>query len=99
MTKSATPSVPAAARPAWLALGAASARLAHGGHRPPCARDPRMWDTDADAASRAEAAEACNWCPLIHPCRVYADHAGEVWHVWGGRDRTVHRTYAWRTTG
>lgn len=98
MTRAPSVDVPVDAVEAWLALGAASARLADQGRRPPCTNNPQMWDTDADPDSRAEAVEACGCCPLMHECTVYADVAAEAWHIRGGRDRTVHRTYRWKTT-
>ena len=84
--------IPSEAAPAWLALVAALDGLADRARRPVCESRPDDWASDAPAAVRREAAAACGHCPVIRPCAVYADAAGERCHVWGGIDRTPQPT-------
>lgn len=62
--------------------------LADRGLRTPCQREPEAWFTE-HRAHQAEAAAACLWCPLIEPCRNYADVTGQTHGVWGGVPRPV----------
>ena len=55
----------------------------------PCQADPEAWVGD-DPALRAEAAEACHWCPALEACRRAADAGREQWGVWAGQDRSPH---------
>lgn len=80
--------IPFDALPAWLALSAALDRLADEGRVPVCAQRPSQWDQDAKPAARRDAAEACGYCPALHPCAAYADMAKEKHGVWGGIDRS-----------
>ena len=76
--------IPEAALPAWRTL---SALLTE--QTPPCAVAPDLWFSD-DADSRADAAQACEYCPTrIHiACAEYANTAREQHGVWAGHDRT-----------
>jgi hypothetical protein len=88
MSRSASePTIPPVAFSAWLTLTRAIARLEATGRRPLCRQHPDQWDADATPSTRAEAAKACDFCPLLQPCATYADLAAETFHVWGGRDR------------
>lgn len=78
--------IPKNAVPAWLALEAAHDRLLR---TPVCTQAPDDWSSDAKPAVRRDAAVACTFCPLLEPCRAYADLAGERHGVWGGIDRTT----------
>lgn len=80
--------IPFDALPAWLALSTALERLADEGRVPVCAQRPEQWSSDAKRTARADAAEACGYCPVLHPCAAYADAAGEQHGVWGSVDRT-----------
>lgn len=75
--------IPALARPAWDLLRAGLASVAV-----PCTAEPGPWFSD-DAASRAEAAQACTTCPLILACAGYADAAQEKFGTWAGIERSV----------
>lgn len=80
--------IPPSAVPAWLTLAAAHDRLI----RPPvCTTAPDDWSTDAPADVRRDAVEACTFCPLLEPCRMYDEAADERHGVWGGVDRVDHR--------
>ena len=68
-------------------LADALADLAETGRTTPCQREPDLWTSD-DHKERTEAANACQMCPLIDPCRTHAEANAETWHVWGGIDRT-----------
>lgn len=54
--------------------------------RIPCSRSG-AW-VSSEARERAEAAEACQWCPVLAECATAAESTGERWGVWGGRDLT-----------
>jgi hypothetical protein len=65
---------------AWLALVAVLDRMVS---PPVCARNPEAWQTGA----KADAVEACRWCPARRPCRVFGEANREPAGVWGGVDR------------
>ena len=71
---------------AIVALSEALLTLTHHDKRPPCAHDDR-WTSD-DAGQRATAVVMCGSCPLIVPCRQYADQIKATHGVWAGVDRT-----------
>ena len=52
----------------------------------PCGPNPDPWYGDTPA-ERAEAAELCSGCAVLHLCAAAAAEAGERWGVWGGVDR------------
>lgn len=79
--------IPPEAAPAWVSLTCALDRLAEQGGRPVCATRPDQWSADARASARSDAAEACTYCPALHPCAAFADAADERHGVWGGIDR------------
>lgn len=71
----------------WVALIDAGQAVAT-----PCrSTDPDLWHAD-HVEDRRTAADLCERCPLLDPCRQYADVAGETEGVWGGHDRTTRRT-------
>ncbi len=78
--------------PAWLALCLALDRLAERGRRPVCESSPNQWSGDVRATARRDAAEACMFCPALHPCASYAQAADERHGVWGGTDRGLRPT-------
>lgn len=55
------------------------------GRRTPCEVDPDPF-TSENKADRAEAAEACQWCPVRVRCLRMAVANGEKAHVWAGHD-------------
>lgn len=57
----------------------------------PCRVDPEPF-TSENYRQRAEAAQACGACPLLNPCREYAQAQDERWHVWAGVDRRPRPT-------
>lgn len=61
--------------------------LAKQGRLTPCQREGEPFTSD-DRDERSEAAQACRMCPLLTACATHADTSPEVWHVWGGIDRT-----------
>lgn len=73
-----------------LAAGDVLARalevLADRGLSTPCQREPEAWFAE-HRAQQADAAEACGWCPLLEPCRTYADVTEQMHGVWGGVPR------------
>lgn len=71
--------------PAWVALSKVLDALP----RPaPCQTDPEPFTSD-DKAERQEAASACvTACLALSACRRFVGAQAEVWHVWGGEDRT-----------
>ncbi len=81
-----------AAQPAWLALRYALDRLAERGRRPVCETRPDQWSADAHGTARRDAAEACMFCPALHPCASFAQAADERVGVWGGTDRGLRPT-------
>ena len=63
--------------------------LADRGRMTPCQTNPEAWFAE-HRAQQAAAAEACTYCPLLEPCRTYADATDQVLHgVWGGVPRPV----------
>lgn len=76
--------IPTGALDSWRTL-----RTAHADSTAtPCQADPGPWFADTPEA-RGLAAHACGSCPIVAPCRDYADAAGERCGVWGGQDRHV----------
>src|SRR5436190_1382966 len=75
---------------AWLTLGDALLRMEHQGRRPVCATRPEDWH-DARPDVRAEAADACTWCPARAACHAFATANGERHGVYGGHDFTPAR--------
>jgi hypothetical protein len=67
--------IPVGAEQAWQTLSAALDGLT-----PACQSDPEAWF----AAEPTAAVRACQRCPALDPCRVYAQTAGERAGVWGG---------------
>jgi transcription factor WhiB len=63
-------------------------RLTDEGRAPLCVQRPEQWGPDAKPSARTDAAEACSYCPALHPCAAYADAANERHGVWGGVDRS-----------
>lgn len=63
-------------------------------HGAPC-RGRSDW-TDDDRDVRAEAAAACQHCPVTALCGTYAHAADERFGVWAGRDRTTSPSIARR---
>jgi hypothetical protein len=55
---------------------------------PPCSGAPETWWT---LQTVEEAVAACAECRVLQLCRDYADRSGEMWGVWGGRDRDQRR--------
>jgi Transcription factor WhiB len=55
--------------------------------RPPCAGHADQWTSD-NRRQRANAARACQSCPLLTPCGQYADAIKARHGVWAGIDRT-----------
>ncbi len=76
-----------AAMPAWLSLTHALGELANDHRRPVCESSPDDWSPDAPLAVRADAAEACGWCPAMGPCGRFADTNQERHGVWAAVDR------------
>lgn len=72
---------------AWTNLGAVLTDLRASGASVPCWVDPDPF-TSEDPAERREAATACQWCPALPACRLFAATNGETAHVWAGIDRT-----------
>ncbi|WP_368668665.1 WhiB family transcriptional regulator [Nocardioides massiliensis] len=71
---------------AWVSLVAALEAQVGVGRPTPCQVDPEPFTSD-ELRERRDAARACAGCPLIEACEAFAVANGEVWHVWGGRDR------------
>ena len=64
--------------------------LAARGQRTHCS-DPslsELWLSEHEP-ERAEAAQLCIGCPVLHPCRQAAEAQDERWGVWGVIDRTI----------
>lgn len=76
-----------ATAPARAGLMRAVAERERAGEPPPCRLVPEPFTSD-QYAERRRAAELCARCPLAGLCRTYAAEAGEVWGVWGGKDRS-----------
>lgn len=72
---------------AWLTLGDSLRLMEEQGRQPVCAARPDDWH-DARPNVRAEAAEACTWCPALDACRAFATANGERHGVYGGHDFT-----------
>jgi hypothetical protein len=67
-------------------LTAALVQLRDADQATPCQRHPcRVFGSieEREAASRA-----CAGCPILEPCRAYAEWARESHGVWGGVDRS-----------
>lgn len=77
---------------AWLALADALDRLTDDGRRPVCESRPDQWSGDATPSARADAAEACTYCPVMAACRAFAEANHEPQGVFGGRDFTRGRS-------
>lgn len=77
------------ARASFVALLLAVDRLNEAGKRTPCQGSPASWSADAALSDRRQAAQACQFCPVLEECGAYADAAAEPWHVWAGRDRSL----------
>jgi hypothetical protein len=58
------------------------------GRSTPCQSDPSLWFS-VHAAERAEAAQACAWCPLLTACDTYAATNDERHGVWAGVDKEL----------
>lgn len=74
--------------PAWQDLARLLARLTDAGVQVPCQVDPDPF-TSENYRDRAEAAQACRWCPALDTCRRFAESNAESWHVWAGVDLTA----------
>lgn len=58
------------------------------GRESPCRASPsNAWLSD-NATERAEAMQACNFCPAILECREFARATRTEFRVWGGNDFT-----------
>lgn len=88
MTSAVTLGITFDALSAWAALGDALDRLADDGRAPVCASRPDQWSSDARPSARADAAEACRYCPIRSACDAFATTNFETHGVWGGTDRT-----------
>lgn len=66
-------------------LDTALADLTRAGIKTPCQTNPAPWLSEV-RKERAQAAEACQWCPILTECATYATTAEERWLVWGGAD-------------
>lgn len=75
------------ARRARANLDAALIDLLQARRSTPCMNDPEPFTSDS-REERALAAEACAHCPVLVPCRAYAEAADERCFVWAGQDRT-----------
>ena len=89
-------------RPCWTPgerLTLALRTALENGHRPPCTLPDRwhLWTSD-DIAERNSAARQCSDCPITEACSAAADHQGERWGVWAGRDYDPKRRKRKATT-
>ena len=75
------------ARRARANLDAALIDLLQARRSTPCMSDPEPF-TSNSREERALAAQACSHCPVLVPCRAYAEAADERCFVWAGQDRT-----------
>lgn len=73
---------------AWLTLGAVLDHMDTQGQTPVCTANPDDWSADARPDVRAEAAQACAWCPAQAACHAFATANAERYGVYGGRDFT-----------
>jgi hypothetical protein len=80
---------------ALLALRGLLRRLGDQGRSVPCTAQPELWFSD-DPADRAEAAEACTFCPARPVCANFATSNREVHGTWAGVAREVGRRPARR---
>lgn len=81
------------ARRARATLDAALLDLLHQGRSTPCTSDPAPF-TSESRQERAVAAQACSYCPVLAPCRAYAEAADESEWVWAGVDRSARAAIA-----
>lgn len=76
------------AMPAWLSLSRTLEQMTDEGRQPVCVQNPEQWTSDALPEARAEAVEACGYCPAQSTCRAFAIANKEQAGVWGGDDYT-----------
>lgn len=83
---------------AWLELTHRLDLLLETGQRTACQADPAPFVSE-ELHDRRAALKACAHCPVLDPCRDYAEANDEPWHVWGGQDRpAVRRRQARKAT-